>query len=431
MTGPAVTVGSLPLFAGRGLAVSPALQQAMESAESAASTAVLVGWDGQARGVLVVADALKPGARDAVARIQRLGLRPVLLTGDHERTAQAVAAQLAIPAESVVAGVPPDGKAEVVRELQAAGDGVAVVGDGVNDAAALAQADLGMAIGTGTDAAIGAADLTLVSGDPAGIADAILLARATLRVIHLNLAWAFGYNVVVIPLAALGYLNPLFAGVAMSASSLIVVTNSLRLRRFQSRRSPRPQPGPPAARPGPPHDGRARGAPLGRRGARPPGRAGPGRGGAGHRRRAGDRIAVRLGDHWRGRDGHPDTGPDRLGGDSDARLYGQRGQRHPCSAYLPHHPQSQRRARRTGVGPHSARPPGAPHRAAGIRGHRPVVGRLAIPAHGSLTLTPLSADAVLEDPVRYETDMTVPLTLTFAHAGQVHVDAAVTAPGSP
>ena len=245
-----VTVGSVPLFAGRGLAVSPALQQAMESAESAASTAVLVGWDGQARGVLVVADALKPGAPDAVARIQRLGLRPVLLTGDHERTAQAVAAQLAIPAESVVAGVPPDGKAEVVRQLQAAGDGVAVVGDGVNDAAALAQADLGMAIGTGTDAAIGAADLTLVSGDPAGIADAILLARATLRVIHLNLAWAFGYNVVVIPLAALGYLNPLFAGVAMSASSLIVVTNSLRLRRFQSRRSPRPQPGLPAARPG-------------------------------------------------------------------------------------------------------------------------------------------------------------------------------------
>ncbi len=242
-----VTVGSARLFAERGLVIDATLRQAMDSAENDDRTAVLIGWDGQAQGVLVVADALRPGARDAVARIQHLGLRPVLLTGDHERTAQAVAAQLAIPPGSVIAAVPPDGKAAVVRQLQAAGGGVAVVGDGVNDAAALAQADLGMAIGTGTDAAIGAADLTLVSGDPASIADAILLARATLRVIHLNLAWAFGYNVIVIPLAALGYLNPLFAGVAMSASSLIVVTNSLRLRRFRSRRAPYPQRGVPAA----------------------------------------------------------------------------------------------------------------------------------------------------------------------------------------
>ena len=206
-----------------------------------ASTAVLAGWDGRARGVLVVADALRPGAQAAVARLQRLGLRPVLLTGDNERAARAVAAQLAIPPDSVVAGVQPDGKAAVVRQFQEAGYQVAMVGDGVNDAAALAQADLGMAVGTGTDAAIGAADLTLVSGDPASIADAILLARATLRIIRANLAWAFGYNLVVIPLAALGYLNPLFAGVAMSASSLIVVGNSLRLRRFRSRRPALPE----------------------------------------------------------------------------------------------------------------------------------------------------------------------------------------------
>jgi len=143
----------------------------------------------------------------------------------------------------VRAGVRPDGKIEVIRQLQADGLGVAAVGDGVNDAAALAQADLGMAIGTGTDAAIGAADLTLVRGDPGGIPEALQLARSTLRVIHANLAWAFGYNLIAIPLAALGYLNPLFAGIAMSASSLIVVSNSLRLRRF------RPLPGRAAAVP--------------------------------------------------------------------------------------------------------------------------------------------------------------------------------------
>ena len=178
-------------------------------------------------------------------------MRPILLTGDNERTALAAAAQLGIPAEDVAAGIRPDGKAAVVRELQAAGNRVAVVGDGVNDAAALAQADLGMAVGSGTDAAIGAADLTLVGTDPASAADAILLARATLRVIQANLAWAFGYNLVAIPLAALGYLNPLFAGIAMSASSLIVVANSLRLRRFEPRRPARPKPGPAAVPPTP------------------------------------------------------------------------------------------------------------------------------------------------------------------------------------
>ncbi len=240
VTGREVTIGSPQFLGEQGLAIAAGFRAAVAAAESAGHTAVLVGWDGRARGALVIADVLRPGAQAAVARLQRLGLRPVLLTGDNERTAQVVAAQLAIPPDSVVAGVRPDGKAAVVRQFQEAGGRVAMDGDGVNDAAALAQADLGMAVGTGTDAAIGAADLTLVSGEPASIPDAILLARSTLRVIRANLAWASGYNLVAIPLAALGYLNPLFAGVAMSASSLIVVTNSLRLRRFRSRR-PLPQ----------------------------------------------------------------------------------------------------------------------------------------------------------------------------------------------
>jgi len=246
-----ITVGSPRLFTGTGLLADAGLRQAVDAAEGAGNTAVLIGWAGRARGVLVVADALKPGSPEAVIRLRRLGLRPILLTGDNERTALAAAAQLGIPAEDVAAGIRPDGKAAVVRELQAAGDRVAVVGDGVNDAAALAQADLGMAVGSGTDAAIGAADLTLVGTDPASTADAILLARATLRVIRANLAWAFGYNLVAIPLAALGYLNPLFAGIAMSASSLIVVANSLRLRRFEPRRPARPKPGPAAVPPTP------------------------------------------------------------------------------------------------------------------------------------------------------------------------------------
>jgi P-type Cu+ transporter len=238
--GRAVTVGSLALLASQELAVPAVLRKAVEEAEDAAQTAVLAGWDGQARAVLAVSDALRPGATAAVARLRRLGLRVLLLTGDNERTARAVAARLGIPADSVIAGVRPDGKAEAIRRLQEDGCPVAMVGDGVNDAAALAQADLGMAAGTGTDAAIGAADLTLVSGDPAGIAVAIELARATVGVIRANLAWAFGYNVIAIPLAALGYLNPLFAGIAMSASSLIVTGNSLRLRRFLAGGAGRP-----------------------------------------------------------------------------------------------------------------------------------------------------------------------------------------------
>jgi Cu+-exporting ATPase len=229
-----VTVGSPRLFGELPIAVPPELRQAVDDAESTGRTAVLAGWDGQARAALVVADQLKPHAADAVAGLRRLGLRPVLLTGDNERAARQVAGQLPMSAQDVVAGVRPQEKVEVIRQLQAGGCPVAFVGDGVNDAAALAQADLGMAIGAGADAAIGAADLTLVSGDPAGITAAIQLATATVTVIRANLAWASCYNLVAIPLAALGYLNPLFAGVAMSASSLIVVGNSLRLRRFRA-----------------------------------------------------------------------------------------------------------------------------------------------------------------------------------------------------
>jgi Cu+-exporting ATPase len=199
---------------------------------------VLVGWGGQARAAVLVADRLRPGAAAAVARLRGLGLGTVLLTGDNERAALAVAGQLGIPARDVHAGIGPDGKAAVIRQLQADGCPVAFAGDGINDAAALAQANLGMAAGTGADAAIGAADVTLVNGDPGSIADAIQLSRATMTVIRANLGWAFGYNVIAIPLAALGYLNPLFAGIAMSASSLIVVANSLRLRRFTAARQP-------------------------------------------------------------------------------------------------------------------------------------------------------------------------------------------------
>jgi P-type Cu+ transporter len=237
-----VTVGSPRLFAELSFTVPSLLRQVARAAEEAGQTAVLAGWDGEARAALVVADQLKPHAADAVARLRDLGLRPVLLTGDNARAARSVAAQLGIPAADVYAEVRPGGKVEAVRGLQSEGETVALVGDGVNDAAALALADLGMAIGAGTDAAIGAADLTLVSGDPLSIVSAIELARATMTVIRGNLAWASGYNVVAIPLAALGYLNPLFAGIAMSASSLIVVGNSLRLRHFYARRQPRMPP---------------------------------------------------------------------------------------------------------------------------------------------------------------------------------------------
>jgi Cu+-exporting ATPase len=204
---------------------------AFDSAQAAGHTAVLVGWDGQARGVIAVADTIKPTSAEAVRDLRALGLTPVLLTGDHQVAAESVAAAVGI--ERVVAGVRPDEKvAEVVR-LQQAGHRVAMVGDGVNDAAALAQSDLGISMGTGTDVAIQAGDLTLVRGDLRVAADAIRLSRATLHTIKLNLFWAFAYNVAAIPLAAAGFLNPVFAGAAMALSSVFVVTNSLRLRRFR------------------------------------------------------------------------------------------------------------------------------------------------------------------------------------------------------
>ena len=230
-----ITVGRPDLFAQLSLTVPAPLGQAARAAEQSGRTAVLAGWDGRARAALVIADQLKPHAAEAVTRITRLGIRPLLLTGDNPHAARSVAAELGIPAPDVFAGVRPEGKVEAIRSLQADGTAVALVGDGVNDAAALAQADLGLAVGTGADAAIGAADMTLTGGDPLSVVAALELARATMAVIRTNLAWASGYNLVAIPLAALGYLNPLFAGVAMSASSLIVVGNSLRLRRFRTR----------------------------------------------------------------------------------------------------------------------------------------------------------------------------------------------------
>jgi len=225
-----VICGSLRLFAERAIEVPAELCRAADRAADEGSTVVLVGWDGQARGLLTVADSMRPSAPAAIRELTRLGAQVVLVTGDNRRAAVAVAARVGLDGAAVHADVRPEGKVELVRKFQADGMRVAMVGDGINDAAALAQADLGMAIGSGTDVAIGAADITLVGSDLLAAADAIRLARSTLRVIHVNLTWAFGYNLVAIPLAALGYLNPLFAGVAMAASSLIVVGNSLRLR---------------------------------------------------------------------------------------------------------------------------------------------------------------------------------------------------------
>ncbi|MEU6892248.1 heavy metal translocating P-type ATPase [Streptomyces sp. NPDC046557] len=230
--GRSVLVGRERLLAERGIAALPAaLAAAVASAEAAGATAVLVAWDGEVRGVLSVADAVKETSAEAVARLRALGLTPVLLTGDNRAVAEAVAREVGI--EEVIAEVLPRDKVEVVRRMQAEGRTVAMVGDGVNDAAALARADLGLAMGTGTDAAIEAGDLTLVRGDLRVAADAIRLSRRTLATIKGNLFWAFGYNLAALPLAASGLLNPMIAGAAMAFSSVFVVTNSLRLRSFR------------------------------------------------------------------------------------------------------------------------------------------------------------------------------------------------------
>jgi Cu+-exporting ATPase len=227
-----VVVGRASLLEDWSITMNADLTAAKEAAERAGQTAVVIAWDGAARGVLVVADAVRDTSAEAIGQLKALGLTPVLLTGDNRTVAELVAEQVGI--EQVIAEVLPREKVDVVTRLQAEGKVVAMVGDGVNDAAALAQADLGLAMGTGTDAAIEAADLTLVRGDLRSAADAIRLARKTLATIKVNLFWAFAYNVAAIPLAALGLLNPMLAGAAMAFSSVFVVSNSLRLRTFRS-----------------------------------------------------------------------------------------------------------------------------------------------------------------------------------------------------
>ena len=229
--GRAVVIGRERLLSEWSLTVAPEIAEAKADAEAAGRTAVPAGWDGAVHGVLLVADTVKPTSAEAVRQLVDLGLRPVLLTGDNATVARSVAAEVGI--DEVIADVLPADKVDVVKRLQAEGRVVAMVGDGVNDAAALAQADLGLAMGTGTDVAIEASDLTLVRGDLRAAADAIRLSRRTLRTIKGNLFWAFAYNVAALPLAVAGLLNPVIAGAAMAFSSVFVVTNSLRLRGFR------------------------------------------------------------------------------------------------------------------------------------------------------------------------------------------------------
>ncbi|MGC5004615.1 heavy metal translocating P-type ATPase [Streptomyces sp. DT203] len=232
--GHAVLVGREQLLAEWEIHLPDELARKKAAAEAAGRTAVAVAWDGEARAVLEVADAVKETSAEAIARLRALGLTPILLTGDNRAVAEAVAAEVGIDRDDVYAQVMPEDKVDVVKRLQARGRSVAMVGDGVNDAAALAQADLGLAMGTGTDAAIEAGDLTLVRGDLRAAVDAIRLSRKTLGTIRTNLFWAFAYNVAALPLAAAGLLNPMIAGAAMAFSSVFVVGNSLRLRGFRA-----------------------------------------------------------------------------------------------------------------------------------------------------------------------------------------------------
>ncbi|MGW4872604.1 heavy metal translocating P-type ATPase [Streptomyces chartreusis] len=232
--GHAVLVGRERLLEEWAMELPEALRQAKSDAEAAGRTAIAVAWDGEARAVLEVADAVKETSPEAIRRLRALGLTPILLTGDNDAVARSVAREVGIAPEDVIAEVLPQDKADVVKRLQGEGRSVAMVGDGVNDAAALAQADLGLAMGTGTDAAIEAGDLTLVRGDLRVAADAIRLSRRTLGTIRSNLFWAFAYNVAALPLAAAGLLNPMIAGAAMAFSSVFVVGNSLRLRSFRA-----------------------------------------------------------------------------------------------------------------------------------------------------------------------------------------------------
>jgi len=233
--GHGVLVGRTALLQQRGLTLPGDLAQIKTAAEAGGSTAVVVAVDGAVVAVLLIADTVKPTSRQAIAQLRALGLTPLLLTGDNIAVARSIAAQVGIDDDHVIAEVMPADKVQTVRNLQARGRVVAMVGDGVNDAAALAQADLGLAMGTGTDVAIQAADLTLVRGDLRVAGDAIRLARRTLTTIKGNLFWAFAYNVAAIPLAAAGLLNPMIAGAAMAFSSVFVVSNSLRLRGFKTR----------------------------------------------------------------------------------------------------------------------------------------------------------------------------------------------------
>jgi Cu+-exporting ATPase len=236
--GTIVTVGREEMFRERLVILPKLIRESLASSREDGHTAVIVTWDGQAKAVLALADQPKPTSAEAIASLKLMGLAPILLTGDNPTTARAIAESVGIDTDEhhLYAGVMPEDKVAVVRDLQERGYAVAMVGDGVNDAAALAQADVGIAMGGGTDVAMQASDLTIVNGDLRSVPDAIRLSRATLRTIRTNVFWAFAYNVAAIPLAASGRLNPMWAGLAMASSSVFVVTNSLRLRRVKLHR---------------------------------------------------------------------------------------------------------------------------------------------------------------------------------------------------